>query len=112
MTAYKRIGIGLIGPRKTRHTAEFPQLGESLHTTREDLMYVGLMAYVKDNSVFKGVKDFMQCHRQLHRTQIGRQMAAGFGNTFNQEAANILTKGSILLRSKRQKLLPIPRTFQ
>ena len=82
MTAYKCIGVRLV------------------------------VTYVKDNPVLKGVKYFMQCHRQLNRAQIGRQMAAGFGNTFNQEAADVLAKGSILLRSKGQEFLPIPRTFQ
>ena len=92
MTAYKRIGIGLIGPRKTSHTAEFPQLGESLHTTRKNLMYIGLMAYVKDNPVNKGVKDFMQCHRQLHRAQIGRQMTAGLRHRVHDELAQRRTQ--------------------
>ena len=60
-------------------------------------MHIRLVPHVKDQTIFLQVKDPVDCHRQLHHAQIGRQMAAGFGDVFHQEGADLAAEGSELV---------------
>ena len=51
---------------------------ESLPTAGQELVYIALVPYVKQDSVPIGIKDPVERHRELHRAEIGGQMASGF----------------------------------
>jgi hypothetical protein len=50
------------------------------------------MAYVEYEMVTGAVKDPMHGHGQLYRSQIGGQMAAGFGDGIHQRAADLVAQ--------------------
>ena len=53
----------------------------------QDLVRVGLVSDIPDQPVVRGIEHAVQGDRQLHRSQAGREVAAGVGNRFNQEFA-------------------------
>lgn len=75
-------------------------------------MYIGLMAYIKNDPIRKGIKYLMQCNGQLHCAQIGGQMAAGLGHAVNEKTADLLTELFVFLGGKGQEFLPVSRSFQ
>ena len=70
-------------------------------------MHIALVAHVEHQPVPAGIEYPVDGHRQLHRTQIGGQMAAGFGNILHKEAPDLpaqlrklcLGKGPDVLRA-------------
>ena len=54
------------------------------------------MPHVPHDAVFIDVEDAVQRKGQLHDAQIGRQVAAGFGDRLHQEAAQLVGKLSEL----------------
>ena len=56
-------------------------------------MDVALMAYVEHQPVLRCVEDPVDGHRQLHRSQVGGQMAAGFGHMLHQELPQLPAQG-------------------
>ena len=71
----------------------------------QKLMHIGLVSYVKNQSVFGCIKNTVDGDRELHDAQIGRQMAAGRGDLLHQEAANIIAEGFQLRPFHGAKLL-------
>ena len=58
----------------------------------ENLVDVGLVADVEEDLVFGRVEDGMQGQRELDHAEIGAEMAAGFGESLDEEVANLLGK--------------------
>ena len=77
--------LALPGFRKTREPAELPQGGKQLLPSGKGLVDVALVAHIKDQPVGGGVKHTVDRHRQLHRSQVGGQMAAGLGDILDQK---------------------------
>ena len=76
-----------------------PILAQGAHLLRpagEDFMDIALVAHVKDHPVPAGVVGPVDGHRQLHRPQVGGQMAAGLGHRLNQIPAQLLAQGQPL----------------
>ena len=63
------------------------QGGHAVTPAGEDLVRVGLMADVPDDAVPGRVEAVVQRDGQLHHAEPGRQVAAGLGDTVDQEAA-------------------------
>ena len=80
----------LIGIRKARKSVQLPQGAKALIPPGQELMGVALMSYVKHESVLRGLKDTMECYRQLDRTEIGSKMTACFGNSIHQQFTYIV----------------------
>lgn len=51
-------------------------------------MDIGLVAHVPNDPVFCKIKDKVQRHRQLHHSEVGREMTAVDADLFDQEAAD------------------------
>ena len=51
----------------------------------ENLVRVALVPHVKNQTVISGIKDPVECNRQLNDTQIGCKVSACFGNIFYKE---------------------------
>jgi hypothetical protein len=64
--------------------------GHALAAAGEDLVRVGLVADVPDQAVFRRVEDVVQGDGQLDRAEVGRQVAAGLGDRFDQEGAQLV----------------------
>lgn len=78
MTCHEGIRLTLPRLGKARHAAKLTQMVKALLSTGEQLVYIGLVAHVKDEPIFCCIKNSFQCHRQLHHPQIGGQVSAGF----------------------------------
>ena len=66
-----------------------PQRGKCFFAAGEDFMDIGLVSYIKDKFVFRGVKDPVQRQRQLHHPQVGGQVAAVFGHHINEQLPDL-----------------------
>jgi ribosomal protein S14 len=76
--------------RKTRNTIALTQRVHLIAPASEYLVGIRLMTNIPDQPVFRGIEDVMQRDRQLDRTEIGRQMAAGFGHRIDDECAQFI----------------------
>ena len=56
----------------------------------EDFVDVGLVAYVKEDLVVGRIEDRMQGQSELDHAEIGAEMAAGFGESLNEEFADFV----------------------
>ena len=56
----------------------------------QDLVRVGLVADVPHQPVVRRVEHVMQRDGQLHRAEIGRQMAAGLAHRVDQKLAQLV----------------------
>lgn len=66
---------------KTAEAAIGAQGREIPETPRQDLVYIGLMAYIPDNFVTGNRKDTVQGNGQFNNTQVRRQMSTVFETT-------------------------------
>ena len=62
------------------------------------------MTHIKNQAVFHCIKNGFNGHSQLHRAQIGRQMAAGLGHIVHQKITNFRAKYSPLGIIQRQQV--------
>ena len=77
--------------------AELPQGGHLLPAAGEDLVDVALVAHVEHQPVRPGVEHPVNGHRQLHRAQIGGQVAPGPGHAGHQLPAQLGAQGDPFL---------------
>ncbi|MPM75994.1 hypothetical protein SDC9_122989 [bioreactor metagenome] len=75
---HKRVVSALIGLWKSGKAAELPQSAEQLPAACQSLVDIALVAHVEHQPVIGGIEHPVDRHRQLHHTQIGGQMPAGF----------------------------------
>ena len=71
-------------------TAQTTQLSHAAHlvvASRQHFVRVSLMPHIPDQSVFWGVENIMQSHRELYRAQIGTKVTACLRNRLNQTLA-------------------------
>ena len=70
------------GPlRKTTQAAQLAQRCHTLAPTRQNFVGVGLVADVPHHAVFGCVKNIVQSHCELHRTQVRTEVSTGFCHT-------------------------------
>ena len=69
-----------IGLWKARHAAEFAEMIKAVHSAGQQFPGIALMADVKNQFILREVKTTPKSQRQFHRTQVGRQMPAFFGD--------------------------------
>ena len=56
-------------------------------------MHIALVSHIEHQAVFLGIEYPVDGHRQLHRSQVGGQMAAGFGHMLHQELPQLPAQG-------------------
>ena len=81
----KSVVVFFIGLGKAGKPAVLAQGGKCIFPAGDNFMGIALMSYVKNDSVIDGIIHTVQSNRQLHRTQIGRKMAACTGYVFYNE---------------------------
>ena len=78
---------------KARQTTELAQRTHAITATGQDLVRIGLVAHIPDDAVIGRVEHRVQRHRQLHRAQIGAQMAARLGDAVDHIGAQLCRQG-------------------
>ena len=92
MARHKRIRRAFIGLGKSGHPAELPQMLKIRLAACQHLMDIRLVSDIKNQTVFHCIKNGLNGHGELHRTQIGGQMAACFGDAGNKKFPDFAAK--------------------
>ena len=85
MAGVKGIAVALLALREATHAAIFTHLIEAVPSSGQNLMGVRLMPDVPDQLVLRKIQHTVQRDRQLHDTEIGRQMTAVLADLFNEK---------------------------
>ena len=81
--------FALAAPRETRDAVEHAQPAHALAPAGEDLVRVGLVADVPDDAVLGRVEHVVQRDGELHRAEVGRQVAAGLRHRLEHVGAQL-----------------------
>ena len=92
----KGVVSALIGLGEAGKPAVLTQCGKIVPASCDYLVRIALMADIKDDAVNARVINPVQRDRQLHRSEVRREMPAGLRNIFYQKLSD--------LRAKRVKL--------
>ena len=76
----KSVVFAFVTARETTQTAQLAQGLHALAPPGENFVGVRLVSNVPDDAILRRVEYVMQSNRQLHRSQVGAQMAAGCGD--------------------------------
>ena len=106
MGGAERIIFAFSALGETGKTAALAEGADAVAPSGEDLVGVGLVADVPDQSVGRGVEDRMQGYRELDHTQAGAEMAAGLGHGVDGLPAQLVGK---LLELLGREVLQIMR---
>ena len=79
------IAVTLPSLREAAHAAVLAQGVEALFPAGEQLVDIGLMPHIEDYLVLGQVQLSVECHRQLHHSQIAAQMASCTADLLDQE---------------------------
>ena len=74
MRGTKGVVLGLATLWKTRDAAELAQATHVLFTTRQNLMWIRLMADIPNNAVMRCVINIMQGDSELYRSEVRGKM--------------------------------------
>ena len=85
MTCHKGIGIAFRRLGKAGNAAKLAQRAKLLPASGEQLVDIGLVSHIKNETVLCRIINGFQGDRQLHNTQVACQMPSGFGNIFNEK---------------------------
>ena len=84
VTGNKRVVNALRRLGKTGNAPKLPDAPHCVFPASEHFVDVTLVPHIKHQAVPTGIQHLMDCHRQLHHPQVGRQMAPGFGDRGHQ----------------------------
>ena len=76
----------------TRETTQAPLLAQAAHariSSRQNLVRIRLMADIPDEPILWGVEDIVQRNGQLHRAQVGAEVATRLRHGLNQTLAQL-----------------------
>ena len=76
MTCAKAIVLALASLFKSADAAALTKSIKRITSSRQDLMNVALMSYVKNYMILRGRKYTVQSNAQLHNAEVRRQMTA------------------------------------
>ena len=92
MTGIKRVVRALGTFRKTREPVLLSERKKPVRPAGEEFVRIALMAYVPYDFIVRRLKYPVQRDSQLDDAEIGRKMAAVFGNRVKNHLANITGK--------------------
>src|SRR5690606_10928886 len=85
---------GVIGafaaPREGGQAVLLPQSGHLFAAAGEDLVWIGLMADIPDQAIFRRLIDIVQSDGQLDHAQSGAEMTTGLTNSPEQEQTQLV----------------------
>src|SRR5262249_848229 len=83
---------------KPGQSATLPKRANTVTTTRQDFVRVGLMSDIPDQLVIRGVEQVMESDRQLHDPEAGSKVATGYGNCAPRRRRQVVRQLPELLR--------------
>jgi hypothetical protein len=104
MSGYECIRIAFRRLGKARNAAKLAQMRKIRLASRQQLMDIRLVTYIKYQAIFIGVKYGFNGNRQLYNSQIGGQMPTGFGKALHEKFPDFLTQDSPFLFSQPKKV--------
>ena len=105
MTCAECIMLTLTHQGEARKTSRCAKIVKSTLATCEDLVYVGLMADVKDDVISRRIENAMQCHRELGHAEVGSKMTATRLYLFNEKGSDLIAEiGYVGIRNRFQIL--------
>ena len=112
MARHKGIGLALLRLWKAGYSAKLAQRSKCILPPRQKLVDIGLVPHVKNQPVNTGIVNRLNGHGELYNTQISRQMAACFGNVFNQKFPDFPAKTGFLRLRELQQIFPAMNILQ
>ena len=85
----EQVVLGLVGISKARGLAKALRVDIGVRAPSQRLVGVGLVRHVKDNLVDGGVKHAMKRNRKLNDAQVGGNVSADSGGTFEDCLADL-----------------------
>ena len=70
MRGTEGVVLALVASGKTRQTTQLTKRGHALTPTRQNFVWICLVAYVPHNAVFWRIENVMQSHREFDGTQV------------------------------------------
>ena len=92
MTADEGVVLALLGRGEGTKAAQLTVGTETVTTTGQDLMAVGLMAHIPYDAVIRGIIDIMKGYCQLYHTKARSQVAGVHGEFFHDEMSQLVTE--------------------
>ena len=96
MSRHERIAFALVGLGEAGHSLKHTKPLKVRLAAGQQLMDISLMTHIEHQTVLSGIKNGFDGNRQLHNTQIGCQMAAGFCHGGHNEIPDLTTQGGAL----------------
>lgn len=90
MRGAEGVVFGFGAARETGDAAELAQPRHLIAAAGQDLVRIRLMTDVPDDAVIRRIEHIVQRDGQLHRAQIGRQMAARLGHAIEHVGSQLV----------------------
>ncbi len=90
MRGAEGVVFALVALGEAGDAMQLAQRAHAFAAAGQDLVRVSLVAHIPHDAVVRRVEHVVQRDGQLHRAQIGRQVAAGLGDRVEQEAAQFM----------------------
>ncbi len=90
MTRAESIVGALLPAGETADSPELAQSVEVLPPARDELVSIGLVPYVPDQTVPGGIENIMEGQGEFYHPQVGGQMSANFGDGTDDFFADLL----------------------
>jgi hypothetical protein len=88
--AVPKVSYSLSSRGEAGDAAQLAQRVHAVAAAGQDLVRIGLVAHVPDDAVVRRVEHVVQRDGQLHRAQVGRQVAAGLRDRIEQVGAQFM----------------------
>ena len=112
MARNERVMLALVWLREAGESLILPQRREPLPPTGQNFMRVALMPHVEHQPVARRIEHTVDGHRQLDRTEIGRQMPARPGDIFQQKFTQLCAKKLRLRVIQRFDIVGVTNGFK
>ena len=100
MTDAEGVVGALDAPREARDAVLHAQPRHAFAAPGQHLVGVALVADVPDQAVVGRIEDVVQGHREFHRAEVRRQMAAGARHRSDEESAQLVDQRRQLLAAQ------------
>ena len=102
--------LGLRALRKARQPLPHAQLVHAIASAGQYLVPIGLMPHIPHQPVVRRVKNIVQRNGQLHRAEVGRQVAAGLAHRLDQKLAQFIGQTAQLAAFQLPQCLQTPQS--
>ena len=102
---YKGVAIAFLRLGKTGNSPVLPQKRKTRLAACQQLMHIRLVTHVKNQAVFRCIKNGLNGYAQLYNSQVSGKMSAGFRHGRNQEFPDLPAQLGTLRVAERLQIL-------